>query len=492
MRQIVSLPFMVKIINAVIKWLLMLMGVTEAIHGIGQLFGLVESNHSLYVLTGSFYNPGPYMGFLAMVFPICLYEYIRTETARRYAFLALCLIVFFLLPVGMSRSAWVAVIVGSVYVLYVQYKKTLWVCMHRHSGKMIVMSVMAVSLLSVTIIGAYSLKKDSVHGRLLIWKTALVAICDKPWTGYGWDRVAGVYGEAQENYFAKGDYTKKDERVAGSPKYMFNEYIQVAMAWGLPSLFFLLGAIAYLMYMGHLHGTYGLCGALISFGTFSFSSYPLQFPIFILSLMLLVIGCGTNGLLERKGRYVVLSMLLLLSIILVNFGTCYNLLRRHVSEKEWERYRVSYYSGDYEQVVNCYSKHLDEMKHSDRFLFEYGHALHRLHRNEESNQILEQAMWVSSDPMILNIIAKNCQEMKQYYEAERFLLKSVHRLPMRVYPYYLLAKLYVEADCFPLEKVKWAKRNVMEKESKVHSKAVEQMRQQVIELTEKYFQSVRQ
>ena len=39
-------------------------------------------------------------------------------------------------------------------------------------------------------------------------------------------------------------------------------------------------------------------------------------------------------------------------------------------------------------------------------MFEYGHALHKLHEPELSNKVLKEALKVSGDPMILNIIGK--------------------------------------------------------------------------------------
>lgn len=52
------------------------------------------------------------------------------------------------------------------------------------------------------------------------------------------------------------------------------------------------------------------------------------------------------------------------------------------------------------------------MRENARFMFEYGHALHKLHEPELSNKVLKEALKVSGDPMILNIIGKNEQEMK--------------------------------------------------------------------------------
>ena len=40
--------------------LFILLGIIEAIWGLGQLYGVVLSHHSQFLLTGSFYNPGPY------------------------------------------------------------------------------------------------------------------------------------------------------------------------------------------------------------------------------------------------------------------------------------------------------------------------------------------------------------------------------------------------------------------------------------------------
>ena len=53
-------------------------------------------------------------------------------------------------------------------------------------------------------------------------------------------------------------------------------------------------------------------------------------------------------------------------------------------------------------------------------------------------------------------------------------------------PYYLLAKLYAEhPEVFPREKLEWAARMVMEKEAKVESTAIRQMREEMEKITSK-------
>ena len=471
-------------LSLIIMVIFLFLGGYEAFLGFHQLYGFSVSNHSLYALTGSFYNPGPYMGFLAMVLPVCVYVYDTIKGTSinviKYSAGIIGLMILCLLPSGMSRSAWVAAIVGSGYVLLMHYRVRIreWVSRHRRTS--IVLAVAVTVLITAGMAGAYHLKKDSADGRLLMWKVAARAVCERPWTGYGWESVAGAYGDAQEAYFAAGDYTATEAHVAGSPEYVFNEYLQVAMAWGVPVLVLCLLVLVGGWCIAHRRKEYGLCGALLSFGVFAFSSYPLQFPLFVFSLALLWVGCIFSGLPHQKrwGRVTAVTLML---IVLMGCGLLYHY---HIEKEEvkdkWGRCRMLYQSGAYSQAVESYAEHYEGMKLDARYLFEYGHALHKLHRNEESNTILQEALQVGSDPMILNIIGKNFQEMQQYKEAEHCLLRSTHRLPGRIYHDYLIAKLYKEAgDCFPPEKLDWAVQMVLEMEPKVHSRAIEEMREEV-------------
>jgi hypothetical protein len=45
-------------------------GLVEAASGLLQLYDFLPSQHALFKITGSFLNPGPYSGWLAMVFPM--------------------------------------------------------------------------------------------------------------------------------------------------------------------------------------------------------------------------------------------------------------------------------------------------------------------------------------------------------------------------------------------------------------------------------------
>jgi O-antigen polymerase len=47
-------------------------GLIQAVYGNLQLWGYYPSHHGLFKMTGSFFNPGPYAGFLCAVFPVAV------------------------------------------------------------------------------------------------------------------------------------------------------------------------------------------------------------------------------------------------------------------------------------------------------------------------------------------------------------------------------------------------------------------------------------
>ena len=406
-------------------------GAFEAVLGLLQVYGYEPSNHSLYALTGSFYNPGPYSGFLAMCLPLALHEWLEGKRIWKHVALMALVLMVVVLPSGMSRTAWLAAIVASGYVWGMHYRERLY----RYRKYFWIGGL----LLIVSCIGAYYWKKDSADGRLLMWKVSVQAVMEHPWQGVGWEHVAGAYGDAQERYFASGLATEQEEYVAGAPEYVFNEYLQVAMAWGVPALCGICVLVLVAFCLGHGSRQYGVCGALLSLAVFALASYPFQFLVFRLAFVALLVACAMGC---RKPGVQVLAL-----VSGIGAGICL---------------------ADNRSTPNA------------RRMFEQAHALHQAEQWEASTELLKETMSVSSDAMVLNIIGKNCQALGRYDEAEHWFVRSTHRLPNRIYPYYLLAKLYAEhPDVFPNEKLDWAARMVLEKEAKVESTAIRQMREEV-------------
>lgn len=147
--------------------------------------------------------------------------------------------------------------------------------------------------------------------------------------------------------------------------------------------------------------------------------------------------------------------------------------------KKWYNAKMLYNIGAYQSVKEEYEELYSGLNNRGIFLFEYGHCLHKLKEYDSSIKILKEAMRYSNDPMILNVIGKKYQAMGEYTKAEEWLIRSTHRLPGRIYPYYLLAKLYADSEYRKPDKLKNAIEVVLTKEPKIHSTAVKKMREEV-------------
>ena len=468
----------------IVTWVLIILGGMEAVWGLRQIYGLAVSNHSLYALTGSFYNPGPYSGYLAMIFPLCLYEWLNlkektgrtwAEQGKYYIALGVMLLILCVLPAGMSRSAWIAAAISGtwVYGMHASWGSKLKEFGRKYKKRLVLACIAGSVIIIVAGYALFQLKATSANGRLFMWKISSKAIAESPVIGHGTGNFVSAYGRAQEDYFANGEYSETEELVAGSPEYAFNEYLQVAVEYGIPFLLVVSLVIVFCLWKGSSEGRIGLCGGVISFLVFAFSSYPMQIPGFAVTFYFLLAACVI-------GRSKIILLFFMSMMVLL--GTYYWKNNQYDACKDWHRGKMLYNIGAYRSAKEDYGKLYPELANRGAFLFEYGYSLHKLKEYDNSTRILEEAMAHSNDPMILNIIGKNYQALGDYEKAEEYLIRSTHRLPGRIYPYYLLAKLYAEPQYLQPEKLKYAAEIVLTKEPKVQSTAVREMREEVKKL----------
>jgi hypothetical protein len=107
-------------------WLVVFLIVTaliEAVCGLRQLYGYDQSQHHLFKMTGSFFNPGPYSGYLAVITPLAFYyvladyKVLKSRFSFRLSWFYLrwtvsiltVISVLLVLPAAMSRASWLAV-----------------------------------------------------------------------------------------------------------------------------------------------------------------------------------------------------------------------------------------------------------------------------------------------------------------------------------------------------------------------------------------------
>jgi len=489
-------------------------GLVEAVWGLRQLYGFIPSYHNLFKLTGSFFNSGPYSGYVVVVAPLALHEMLKDAVVFKRKFfigflphyvrftvsiLAFTSVVL-ILPATMSRAAWIAALVGCGFVLSLYYLQKTRVrdYLIQQRKKVILFLCIGAVLLVCGAVGIYQLKKNSADGRALIWKTTLKMVPKHP-MGVGLGQFSGAYGEEQATYFAAGKYSDQEELVAGNPEYAFNEYLQILAEFGVVPALVLFAAFILLIYMGIKRKAIAEIGGLISLLVFASMSYPFNLLPFLIVLVFLIALILTQkqavrikGFTEKSVilRWQAVLTLLTLTVIIL-FATLYQRYPTYNAYKEWNNLKMVGSADAYPEMKNDYAKLYPYLSDQTPFLFEYAQCLNKAGEYEKSNQVLAQAIKISCDPMLYNVMGKNYQGLKKYQLAEQNFLLASHIILSRIYPYYLLANLYTESG--NTRKAMLMAQKVLKKEPKVQSTAVNEMREKMrvlIKKTNKNLQTI--
>ena len=462
-------------------------GGIEAVSGMRQLHGFEGSNHSLFKLTGDFYNPGPYSGYLAIVLPVCLWMILRqTKIYLHYLGWIGLLAIIVVLPAGMSRTAWIAAAVSCGWVYWVQ--RIGWEKTKRYINGNRTLTIVSSILILISIAGAlagiYLLKKDSANGRLLLWKVTGQAIREQPWTGTGTGGFPAAYAEAQAEYFTSGKASETEMMVAGCPEYGFNEFLQIGLEQGLVGLMVFVLLLGYSLFRGVKNRQIGVAGGILALMVFSLASYPLQLPEFWVVLVVLMgvictsVASDTPPTPSREGRKI-LSVAMIGCLTFCCGWIFWQQKGYYQGYKKWNTMKMLYNNKAYEAACDGYEELVPLLGHKPELLFETAQCLSKAERFTDANVLLERAMKLSGDPMIHYMAAKNEQAQGNFPEAERLLLHAIDMLPERIYPYYLLTKLYAEPTFFQEDKFIKATDAVLTKEPKVESTAIREMRTEV-------------
>lgn len=449
-------------------------GLYQAVMVLLQLWGSEPSNHHRFMVTGSFYNPGPCGIFLSAVLVLAAtivkrgrYRIAFNFWSIRYlvAYITLTACLVAIVPT-MSRAGWLGAAAG----LGLLYRKEIREALKsvRYRAIVWVSSAAIVVILS----GVYLMKKDSADGRLFMWRNGIVACSEAPLFGSGIDCFGERYSQAQYDYFLKKEAltTKvKNSDVAGVPVSLFNEFISLAMRLGGVGILFV-AAIFRVKFSKWTTWSYTAIALLVA----SFFSYPFYIPL-VSIVFLFAMAHLPQGRESRGGFRWVIPLCAVGAAVV-----CGSAYRRIDAYKEWKNYSLFYSIKDYESVCEEYGKLRPCLRSDCRFLFEYGHSLNKAGRFEESNKILTEGAKKSCDPMFWNVIGNNYLESGDYVNSEQAYLKAFYLCPNRHYSLYLLTKLHVCTG--NVEKQEFYGRLLLHKKPKVKSSAIDEMMQETEEI----------
>lgn len=409
----------------------------QVIYGILQIMQVLQSNSDLFPFTGSFTNPGPLGGFLAMSAAgmaawSCQRKGFYASFIRFGAFVAIAGAVF-----SSSRAALLSLGISALVWLFYSAE------IRRKINEIRLLkpfrSALYITLAAILTVGfgaaSYCSKKKSADSRLLMDKISMIAIAKGSLTGSGPGGFPASYAKAQSDYFSRGNYTENERLLADCPQKAFNEFLEIGVEAGPAAMLFSVAIVVIALFiLIPRRSPFGYM--LLSFAVFSLFSYPLLFLQFRIPIVLCVASAAEHQPrlnINRKVPVIIWNLLFMIfpaGLILMKSS-----LEGHIkASEEWHSYSSWYDSRMYKAICDNCAELYDNMKHNPVFLAQYGFSLALIGELDRSDSVLTDMSLISSNPISYNRMAENCLERGDYTNAEMLFRKSFSMVPNRLQP----------------------------------------------------------
>lgn len=458
---------------------ILLSGLIQATYGLLQLYGYYPSNHGQFKITGSFFNPAPFALYLATIFPMALaiytfvkipnihekpnlsirsiFSFIQTKyfllSALKQTAAATAISIIIVLPATMIRAAWVGAIAGLliVFLLALKHKKIelpqSFVSILTSKINRILLVALGITIIGGSSLFLYKVKEKSSKGKSLIWEITMDKITDKPIFGHGVGRFEAEYNNWQGEYFTShpSEITGDKGLVAGNTKYCFNEYLELASETGIVGVVLFFAFIGTILFYSIKNNSIinaiilPTMVALLVFAAISYPFYniPLQLLFFIMAATLYI---NSRAIIIVKPFYTLRYVYgLTLGMLALFIAT--HLYYKQIAYSGWKEAQFVYNLGNYTEANKMYQSNLANLQYEGLFLQEYGKSL-QMNNDSNAIRVLTQASLLTSDYVLYCTLGDAYKSTKDYKHAENAYQKASKMVPHKLYPHYLLAKLY--------------------------------------------------
>lgn len=525
--------------------ILTLVAAAEAVLGLLQLYGGFRVYHGVFTVTGTFFNPAPYAAFLVASLPwalllfqkrlplkpieeytnpaggvlpsrgargVCDWQSIFKQPklfiahinkqnlihpiSYRIGFISLLLIIV-IIPSTRSRAAYLGLAAAILVWLFYSYKPLLYLkcLLNTKLKRRLAFAIVPVAII-ILLTGLYLFKKDSADGRLLIWKVTAQTIKEKPFAGHGFNTAQATLAPAQAAYFTSGKGSEAEKMLAGSVSWAFNEPLQTASETGVVGMFLLLLVTGYALFykipkpvsrtlLLHMGAARASLAGIAVFGCFSYPFYSL--PVALLFFYALAVLAAVKTVAAQKQKPVICTAfkipVVAASLLLAGFY----LLQTHQLKKAywlWDEANALYQINAYDAAAESYAEAYPVLKHNGLFLQQYAKNQAMQNRYKDALPLLLEAGNYYKDEFSFIALGDVYKALNQPSEAETPYQLAANMVPHKFYPLYLLANLYRETG--QQEKAVVLARQLLNKEVKVASKAIEEIKEEMREVIDNY------
>ena len=477
--------------------ILVICAVVQACYGLLQLFGVAKSQSALFNITGSFYNPGPLGGYLAMIFAIPLTSIIRDgnlldahqQSWKKTIYYFGVIVTATAIICSQSRAAYVSILLTCLILFYPAIRDYIVKLTKTKKHLLYGTGVLVVLILSVCI---FKYKTVSAFSRLYIWGIT-ASILDKSniWFGVGYNHFNPAYMNAQETYFRNNplsDYSFYADNIS----FCLNEPLQALVELGIIGSLILLAIVYFVLMIQSKSNRLLLQIKLCLFSVLIFSLFSYPFHTTIITLNTCVCLAVISTLSANDNRHTVLTPRLnrigksvwgMLFIIMGVITALYACKLSH-SLRAWDKANYLFHDYRYKESLSYYKDAYSLFYTEGDFMNNYGKALSIAHKYEESNMVMSKAIHYNTNTFSYTTIGQNYEMLGDNDLAETYYWKAHWSTPSKDYPLYLLLKLYDKKG--DSEKVLEMGDRILHKQQKVPSVASEQMRKEVNNILKKY------
>jgi O-antigen polymerase len=222
----------------------------------------------------------------------------------------------------------------------------------------------------------------------------------------------------------------------------------------------------------------GIIAILVS-AAFSYS-FELIFILFVFLMLAAFVSADTKPVIQVSIHNRLMRGIIVLPVLLCMIFIGITTVQEYAWRQKWRYAFALLRNENYNNATILYKEVCEGIPHEKTVLLEYGKSLLLLERYDEGLAVLENAAKYIADPFLSINLAEGYTALKKYDRAEKELLQSISMIPNRIYPRYLLAKLYMQQGD-TLKASRYAEKT-LQLPVKVQSQAIMQMQQELINI----------
>jgi len=431
--------------------------------------------------------------YLATIFPI-IFSYYLLENKRKskiiyYLILSIC---YTTIIICQTRGIWISIFLTFTIGIYFFIKFKLSFSIFRKNNKWLILLFITFIIITTIYSTENTLNKSkittvkkvasiyeedfsSINPRLIIWRTTMDMIKEKPLFGIGIGSFKMNYHYYQAKVIENNNHYLQ---YWAHPLDAHNEYLQIGAESGLIGLLVFL-CVIYIFYNFFLRYikkeknvknqiiALGLIGGITIYLFHCLFSFPFRIPAlgatFFTILGLTFIYTKNifisknikekNIIKIKKSRYnIIFSMIIFITMILVI--DCV-VLRPYLAEVNYGKGKIQSMEGNYNAALS-YLEHGEKLDpFNGRILFDIGDIYYKFNMYNESMRYFNKAKKYSNDINIYRNLGLCYLQTGNYIEAEKNLKYAIFLDPKFIKAYFNLGYLYYLQKEFDMAIEQW-------------------------------------